>query len=196
MPRVALYARVSTTNGDQNPETQLIALREYCQQRGWNVVEEFVDRISGVKERRPSLDRLMADAKRRKFDTLLVWKLDRLGRSLTHLLNTLAEFDALGISFVSLTNAIDTTTPAGKLMFSVIGAVAEFERDLIRERVKVGMKRAQQGGTRSGRAIGRPTAAIDMRQVHALLAVGKSQRQIAKSLGVSPALINKKLKRT
>src|ERR1700678_4134992 len=106
MPRVALYARVSTTNGDQNPETQLIALREYCEQRGWKIAEEYVDRISGVKERRPSLDKLMADAKRRKFDTLLVWKLDRLGRSLTHLLNTLAEFDALGISFVSLTNAI------------------------------------------------------------------------------------------
>src|SRR5258707_13533245 len=115
--KVALYARVSTNNGEQNPETQLLALREYCGQRGWTMSEEYVDRVSGAKESRPALNRLMEDAKRRKFDAVLVWKLDRFGRSLQHLLNSLAEFNALGVSFVSYTNAIDTTTPAGKLMF-------------------------------------------------------------------------------
>jgi len=194
MPKVAIYARVSTTNGDQNPETQLLPLREYCQQRGWTVVEEYVDRITGAKESRPALSRLMDDAKRRKFDILLIWKLDRFGRSLRHLLNSLAEFDALGISFVSLTNAIDTTTPAGKLMFSIIGAVAEFERDLIRERVKVGMARAKRQGTRSGKAIGRPSASINMEEVRKRREASESLRSIAKDLGVSAALLVKRKK--
>lgn len=192
MPKVAIYARVSTNNGDQNPETQLVPLREYCQQRGWNVVEEYVDRITGAKEKRPALDQLMTDAKRRKFDTLLIWKLDRFGRSLRHLLNSLAEFDALGISFVSLTNAIDTTTPAGKLMFSIIGAVAEFERDLIRERVKAGMVRAKRNGTRSGNKIGRPATSFDMEDARRRRGAGQTLRAIAKDLGVSAALLVKR----
>jgi len=194
MPNVAIYARVSTTNGDQNPETQLMVLRDYCEQRGWNVTEEYVDHISGAKDKRPALDRLMADGKRRKFDIVLVWKLDRFGRSLKHLLNSLAEFDALGISFVSYTNQIDTTTPAGKLMFSMLGAFAEFERDLIRERVKAGMARAKRNGTRSGNLIGRPSAVIDLVSVRKRQSAGESLRAIAKDLKVSPALLVKRLK--
>lgn len=192
MSKVAIYSRVSTSNGDQNPETQLVPLREYCQQRGWTVVEEYVDRLSGSKDSRPALNRLMDDAKRRKFDTLLIWKLDRFGRSLRHLLNSLAEFEALGISFVSLTNAIDTTTPAGKLMFSIIGAVAEFERDLIRERVKAGMARAKKTGTRSGKKIGRPSAQINAVEVRQRRKAGESLRSIANDLNVSPALLVKR----
>jgi DNA invertase Pin-like site-specific DNA recombinase len=193
MPKVAIYARVSTTNGDQNPETQLMALREYCQQRGWTVVEEYVDRVSGAKESRPALNRLMEDGKRRKFDTLLIWKLDRFGRSLRHLLNSLAEFEALGISFVSYTNAIDTTTPAGKLMFSMLGAFAEFERDLIRERVKAGMARAKKQGTRSGNAVGRPRRAVDVNAVRKRQAAGESLRSIARDLDVPPSLLVRRL---
>jgi DNA invertase Pin-like site-specific DNA recombinase len=194
MPKVAIYARVSTTNGDQNPETQLTVLREYCQQRGWPDPQEYVDRVSGAKESRPALNRLMEDAKRRKFDTLLIWKLDRFGRSLRHLLNSLAEFDALGISFVSYTNAIDTTTPAGKLMFSMLGAFAEFERDLIRERVKAGMARARKSGTRSGKKIGRPSSSIDIEEIRKRREAGESLRTIAKDLGVSAALLVKREK--
>lgn len=192
--KVALYARVSTTNGNQNPETQLVALREYCQQRSWVIQEEYVDRVTGAKESRPALDRLMTDAKRRKFDTLLVWKLDRFGRSLRHLLNSLAEFEALGISFVSLTNGFDTTTPAGKLMFQMLGAFAEFERDLIRERVKAGMARAKKHGTRSGNAIGRPLTKLNIAAVRRRREAGESLRRIAGTLKVSPALLVKRLK--
>lgn len=194
MPKVAIYTRVSTANGDQNPETQLMPLREYCSQRGWTVSEEYVDRLSGAKESRPALNKLMSDAKRRKFDIVLVWKLDRFGRSLRHLLNSLAEFEALGISFVSLTNAIDTTTPAGKLTFAIIGAVAEFERDLIRERVKAGMARAKRHGTKSGNAIGRPSADVDMRAVRERRKSGESLRKIASDLDVSASLLVKRLK--
>ncbi len=192
--KVAVYARVSTVNGGQKPETQLMALREYCQQRGWEVVEEYVDHISGAKESRPALNRLMADAKRRKFKAVVVWKLDRFGRSLRHLVNSLAEFDALGVSFVSMTDAIDMTTPQGRLMFNIIGSMAEFERGLIRERVKVGMKRAKEQGTRSGLPIGRAGSDVTLEDVQRHQAKGESVSQIAEALQVSRALIYKRLK--
>ena len=124
--KAAMYGRVSTHNG-QNPEMQLRELREYCQHRGWDVTGCYTDvGVSGTKDSRPALNRLMADAHQRRFDAIVVWKLDRFGRSLRHLLNSLAELEALGVAFVSLRDNLDLTTPTGRLMFQVIGAMAEF----------------------------------------------------------------------
>lgn len=190
--RVALYARVSTINGGQNPETQLFAMREYVQQRQWVITEEYVDNgISGAKESRPALNRLMADAKHRKFDVVLVWKLDRFGRSLRHLVNSLAEFESLGIAFVSMTDSLDMTTPQGRLMFGIIASMTEFERSLIRERVKAGMKVAKAKGHKSGPK--GPRISLNMQDIRLRMAGGESQRAIAKSLNVSPALLTKRL---
>ncbi len=132
--QVALYARVSTLN-NQDPEMQLAELREYAGRRGWQIVEEFTDQgVSGCKESRPALNRLMSDACRRRFDAVLIWKIDRFGRSLKHLVNALAELAALGVAFISLRDNLDLSTPSGRLMFQIIGAMAEFERALIQER--------------------------------------------------------------
>jgi DNA invertase Pin-like site-specific DNA recombinase len=151
-PRAALYARVSTLNNGQDPTLQTRELREYCQCRGWQIVGEYVDAgVSGSKDSRPELNRLMADAHQRRFDAVLVWKLDRFGPSLRHLVNALAEFEALGVSFVSLRDNLDLSTPSGRLMFQIIGAMAEFERSLIVERVKAGMRNARAKGRRIGR---------------------------------------------
>jgi DNA invertase Pin-like site-specific DNA recombinase len=188
--KVAIYARVSTVNGGQNPDTQLMPLREYCGQRGWEVVGEYIDRVSGAKETRPALSRLMTDASRRKFGVVVVWKFDRFARSVSHLLRALEEFKALGVEFVSLTESVDTSTPMGKMIFTVLGAVAELERNLIVERVKAGVQRARS----QGRIAGRKVPKIDIEAVRTRIAFGESQRQIAKSLGVSPALITKRLK--
>ena len=149
--KAAMYGRVSTHNG-QNPEMQLRELREYCQHRGWDVTGCYTDvGVSGTKDSRPALNRLMADAHQRRFDAIVVWKLDRFGRSLRHLLNSLAELEALGVAFVSLRDNLDLTTPTGRLMFQVIGAMAEFERSLIVERVKAGMRNARAKGKHIGR---------------------------------------------
>ena len=144
-PRVAIYARVSTLN-NQDPEMQLREVREYCERRGLVVTEEYVDRISGSKESRPHLNRLMADAQRRRFDIVVVWKLDRWGRSLKHLVNSLAQLESLGVAFISLRDNLDLTTPSGRLMFHVIGAMAQFERSLIQERVRAGLRNARAKG--------------------------------------------------
>jgi DNA invertase Pin-like site-specific DNA recombinase len=147
--KVALYARVSTD--DQEPENQLVELRRYAQARGWESVE-FVDKgVSGSKDRRPALDELVAAAKRRKFDAVVCWRLDRLGRNLRHLILLLDELQALGVSFVSLGEGIDATTPAGRLQLAVLGAIAQFERDRIVERVRAGLARAKAQGQRLGR---------------------------------------------
>jgi DNA invertase Pin-like site-specific DNA recombinase len=141
--RVALYARVSTLN-NQDPEMQLTELREYAGRRGWQIVAEFTDQgVSGSKESRPALNRLMSDACRRTFDAVLVWKIDRFGRSLKHLVNALAELAALGVAFISLRDNLDLSTPSGRLMFQIIGAMAEFERALIQERVRAGIRNAR-----------------------------------------------------
>ena len=151
--RVAIYVRVSTTNHGQDASMQTRELRDYCGQRAWTIVGEYVDTgISGAKDRRPELDRMMGDAHRRCFDAVLVWKLDRFGRSLRHLVNALAELEARGVAFVSLRDNLDLSTPSGRLMFQIIGAMAEFERALIAERVKAGMRYARA----KGRCIGRP----------------------------------------
>jgi len=154
--RVALYARVSTA--DQTTENQLIELRRYAEARGWTSTEYLEDGVSGAKERRPALDRLMGDARRRRFDVLLVWRLDRLGRSLKHLIVTLDELAALGIAFVSMNEGIDCMTPAGKLQLHLLAAIAEFERERIRERVMAGLQRARRQGQRLGRPRKTPSA--------------------------------------
>ena len=142
--RVALYARVSTANTGQSPEMQLRELREHCERRGWTVAGEDVDAgISGTKDRRPELDRLMADAHKRRFDVIAVWKFDRFARSVTHLLRALDTFRVLGVEFVSLSESLDTATPAGRMVFTVLGAVAELERSLIAERVRAGLRNAR-----------------------------------------------------
>jgi DNA invertase Pin-like site-specific DNA recombinase len=148
--RTAIYARVSTL--DQHTDNQLQELRRYAQARGWSIHQEYVDSgISGAKESRPALDAMIKDARRRRFDTVLVWRLDRLGRNLRHLILLLDDLHALGVAFVSLAEGIDATTPAGKLQLHILGAIAEFERGRIQERVRAGLARARAQGKRLGR---------------------------------------------
>src|SRR5579864_2813362 len=185
--RVVLYSRVSTNNG-QDPLVQLRELREYCERRGWQVFGEYVDvGISGSKEKRPELDKLLAEAHRRRFDAVVVWKFDRFARSVSHLLRALETFQSLGIEFVSLTEGVDTSTPAGKMVFTVLGAVAELERSLIVERVKAGLRNARAKGKR----LGRPRVAVDARRIAALRAEGHSWATIAAKLGVSERSIRR-----
>ena len=187
--RVAIYARVSTTNG-QSPEMQLSDLREYASRRGWEVFAEYVDNgVSGAKESRPELNRLMADAHRRHFDVVLCWKVDRFGRSLKHLVNALADLDSYGIAFVSLRDNLDLSTPSGRLMFQIIGAMAEFERSLIQERVRAGLRNAKL----RGKKLGRPPLALDCSRIARLRASGASIRTISAQLGVSASTVHKTL---
>ena len=149
--KIAIYARVSTKNG-QDPEMQIAELREYARNRCWKIAGEYVDKgISGASDSRPELNRLMADASRRRFDVIAVWKFDRFARSVSHLLRALETFRALGIEFVSLSESIDTSTPTGKMVFTVLASVAELERSLIGERVRAGLRNAKARGTRLGR---------------------------------------------
>src|SRR2546423_4074214 len=179
--RVALYARVSTFH-NQDPEIQLAELREYAGRRSWEIVEEFTDQgVSGCKESRPALNRLMSDACRRRFDAILVWKIDRFGRSLKHLVNALAELAALGVAFISLRDNLDLSTPSGRLMFQIIGAMAEFKRALIQERVRAGIRNAKAKGI----PIGRPRVVIDACRITALRAKGHSWEGIKAEIGVS-----------
>ncbi len=182
--KIAIYARVSTQ--DQDPGLQLSELRQYIKDRGWTVYREYVDKgQSGAKDSRPELNKLMIDAKRRRFDAVLVWKFDRFARSVKHLVNSLYEFKALGIDFVSHTEGIDTSTPLGEAMFSIIGAMAQLERDLIRERVTAGMRRARD----KGRALGRPKKEVDPEAFERLKERGLSMDEIAQELGVSRATL-------
>lgn len=143
--RAALYARCSTHDKGQDPELQLVPLREYCQRRGFTIAEEYVDNgVSGMKDRRPQLDRLMEAAKKRQIDCIVVWKLDRFKRSLKQLVTVLDELSSLGVGFISFQDNLDLTTAQGRLMFHIIGAMVEFERELIRERVKAGLENAKR----------------------------------------------------
>src|SRR6266581_3963235 len=179
--RVALYARVSTKNHGQTTETQALALQDYATHRGFNIVEEYRDEgISGSKDSRPALDRLMKDARGRKFDLIIVARFDRFARSVSHLLRALEEFSHLGIDFVSLSESVDTSTPMGKMIFTVLGAVAELERNLIKERVQMGISRARK----EGKQLGRPKRVFDRERARTMLQT-MSIREAARQLGVS-----------
>ena len=178
--RVGLYARVSTLNG-QDPQLQLHELREYAVRRGWEIAGEYVDvGISGAKDSRPELNRLMADAHKRRFDVVCVWKFDRFARSVSHLLRALETFRALGIDFCSFSEQLDTSTPAGKMVFTVLGAVAELERGLIAERVRAGLQNAK----RKGKKLGRRPVVVDAARIASLRATGASWRAISRQMGV------------
>ena len=186
--RAAIYARVSTANNGQDPTMQTRELQEYCERRGWTVAGEYVDiGISGTKERRPELDRLMSDAHKRRFDAVCCWRFDRFARSVSHLLRALETFKALGIEFVSLSEQVDTSTPTGKMVFTVLGAVAELERSLIVERVKAGLRNAKA----KGKHLGRPRIIVDTVRIAFLRTQGRSIRKIAAELGYSRSLVHK-----
>ncbi len=188
--RVALYARVSTNNR-QDPETQLLALREYAKARRLEVFAEYVDvGISGSKDSRPALNSLMADARKRRFDTVLVARFDRFARSTRHLVLALEEFNALGVDLISLSESVDTSTPMGKMVYTVIAAVAELERSLIRERVIMGLQRARVEGKRLGRP---PGTKASIKKIQKLKSEGLSIRQIASEMKVSKSTVSRLL---
>lgn len=186
--RTAIYARVSTL--DQHPENQTDDLRNYAKARGWEVVGEFTDQgISGAQRDRPGLDAMMKLVRRRKVDTVLVWKYDRFARNMVHLLHALEEFHSIGVDFVSFTEGIDTTTSMGKFVFGVFSSLAEFERSLISERVRNGMEKARKRGQR----IGRPSLDVDMTGLGVLRSQGLSFRQIASQVGISKSAVGQRL---
>jgi DNA invertase Pin-like site-specific DNA recombinase len=190
MKRAALYTRVSTI--DQHPETQLNDLRQMAAQRSYEVVQEYCDRISGVKAKRPGLDQMMADARRGRFDVVLVWASDRIARSVKHFLEVLDELSRSNIEYVSFRENIDTGGPLGRAIIIIVGAVAELERSLIVERVRAGMRRARLDGQR----IGRTPLILDSAAIHQDRQRGQSIRQIARGHSVSTATILRVLKKT
>jgi DNA invertase Pin-like site-specific DNA recombinase len=182
LQRVAIYGRVSTSNHGQDVTLQTRELENFVTARAWSLVDSYLDvGVSGSKDRRPQLDRLMADAHRRRFDVVCVWRFDRFARSVSHLLRALETFNALGIAFVSLSEQMDTTTPTGKMIFTVLGAVAELERSLIVERVKAGLRNARAKGKR----LGRPRKIVDAAKIATLRAQGRSWRKIARVMECS-----------
>jgi DNA invertase Pin-like site-specific DNA recombinase len=185
MKRAALYARVSTK--DQNADMQIREMREFSQKRGFDS-EEFVDQgHSGAKRSRPAFDRMMQQVKRRKFDVVIVWKFDRFARSLAQLVWAVDEFRALDVDFISLHDAADTTTPGGRLVFHIFGAIAEFERSLISERTRAGLAHAKAKGIRLGR---RPVP-VDIALIRSLRDSGKSWRAISRKLKIAPVTLQK-----
>lgn len=188
--RAAIYARVSKANNCQNPEMQLCEVREYCQRRGWEIAGEYVDAgICGAKEHRPQLDALITACRKRRVDAVVVYRYDRFARSLRQLVNALEEFRSLGIEFISLHEGVDTSTPNGRLVFGIFASIAEFERELIRDRVKSGIAAARSKGKR----LGRPRVSVDAARIAALRAQGRSIREIADELGYSRSLVHKTL---
>ena len=182
-PRAAIYARVSTF--EQTPENQLAKLRRYCEARGWTATEYVDTGVSGAKDRRPALDALLRNAKRRRFDVLVCWRLDRLGRTLRHLVTLIENLNSLGIGFVTLGEGLDTTTPSGRLQLHVLAALAEFERARIAERVKAGLARVRAAGGR----LGRPRASVADADVHRTAHL--SVREAAARLGVSRSVVQR-----
>ncbi len=191
--RAALYARCSTHDKGQDPELQLVPLREYCKRRQFAVMGEYIDNgVSGSEDRRPSLDKLMDEVKKRRVDVIVVWKLDRFGRSLRQLVMALEELSGLGVGFISYQDNLDLTTPQGRLMFHITAAMAEFERELIRERVKAGIMNARRKGIRLGR---KPIPPMDIEKI--LSVYNKypemSVRQIASRVGIGKSTVQKTL---
>jgi DNA invertase Pin-like site-specific DNA recombinase len=193
MKRAAIYARVSTRNGHQDPEVQLMALRQVAERAGWQVFEEYVDHgISGAKgrDKRPAFDRLLKDAARRKFDIIMAWSVDRLGRSLQDLVGFLGDVHAQGIDLYLDRQGVDTTTPGGKALFQMMGVFAEFEREMIRERVCAGLEKARANGKR----LGRPTVPAGIEAaIRAGRQAGKGQLAIARDLGVGVSTVRRVL---
>jgi DNA invertase Pin-like site-specific DNA recombinase len=188
MKRAALYMRVSTL--DQHPETQLYDLRQMAQQRGYQIVEQYTDTISGARARRPGLDALIRDARRHRFDVVLVWASDRIARSVKHFLDVLDELNRLNIEFISFREQIDTGGPLGRAVVVIIGAIAELERNLIIERVRAGMRRARL----EGRHIGRPSLELDPAAILRDRQRGQSLGQLARSYRVSRSTIHRVLR--
>ena len=188
---VAIYARVSTDK--QQTDMQLHELRQYVKRSSWKIYNEYIDHgYTGANTKRPAFTSMMSDAKKKKFSVLLVWKLDRLGRSLKDLITTLDELGHLGIDFISYDNQLDTGTPTGKLTFQIIGAVAEFEKDIIRERVRAGLANAR----RKGKQLGRPKKPpIVQNQARILRGQGLSYRKIGKKLGIAESTARNWLKK-
>lgn len=185
--KAVAYARVSTHNG-QDPMLQIRELREYVQRRGWDLAGEYVDQgISGSKERRPALDSLLADAKRRRFDAVVVYRYDRFARSLRHLVNALEDFRSLGIDFISLHEGVDTSTPNGRLIFGIFASIAEFERELIRDRVRSGLRNAKANGKR----LGRPCVIVDLVRIESLRSEGHGWRTVAAQMGISERTVRR-----
>jgi len=179
--------RVSTKGHGQTTDTQALALREYAERRGFDILGEYRDEgISGSKDSWPALDRLMKDARTRKFDVVIVARFDRFARSVSHLLRALEEFNHLGIDFVSLSESIDTSTPMGKMIFTVLGAVAELKRNLIKERVHMGISRARK----QGKSLGRPKRIFDREKACEMLQ-RMSVREVARQLGVSRGVVER-----
>jgi len=188
MKKVGIYCRVSTQ--DQTTDSQLLDLRRYAADRGWAIYQEYTDNgISGSVDKRPALDSLMADASKRRFDSVLVWRFDRFARSTTHLLLALDQFRNLGIDFVSFQENIDTSSALGSAIFTIISAVAQLERDIIAERVKMGLRRAKA----RGKKLGRPRVSIDLDKLRELHGKGLSHRKIAAVMDISQATIGRAL---
>ena len=187
MKRAALYLRVSTL--DQHPETQLLDLRQMAAQRGYEIVQEYTDRISGTKAKRPGLDQMMTDARRGRFDVVMVWACDRIARSTRHFLEVLDELNRIEVEFVSYRESIDTGGPLGRAIVIIIGAIAELERGLIVERVRAGMRRAKL----EGRHIGRPALSLDREAILRDRQHGQSLGQLAKTYRASRATIHRVL---
>ena len=187
--RVAIYCRVSTS--DQSPENQLLDLRRFVESRGFEIYKEYIDRgVSGSKANRPALNELMKDAKKRRFDSVAVWKFDRFGRSVKHLIESLELFRSLKIDFISFQENVDTSTSTGKLVFDVMAAISEFERSLIQERIKSGLRRAKAKGKR----LGRPKKELNLRAIRILKHNHKkSLREIEKELGVSRSVLSRRM---
>src|SRR5450631_4013339 len=181
--------RVSTV--DQHPETQLLDLRQMAAQRGYEVVQEYTDRISGAKARRPGLDQMMADARRGRFDVVMVWACDRIARSTRHFLEVLDELNRIEVEFVSFREQIDTGGPLGRAIVIIIGAIAELERSLIVERVRAGMRRARLEGQRIGRA----PLVLDNVAIQQDRQRGQSIREIAKGHRISTATVQRVLRK-
>ncbi len=180
--RAALYARISTLNHGQDPEVQLRELREFCQRRGFAIAHEYVDKgISGSREKRPALDKLLADCSKRRIDAVVVYRYDRFARSLRQLVNALEEFRSLGVEFISIHEGVDTSTPNGRLVFGIFASIAEFERELIRDRVRSGLAAAKAKGKR----VGRPRVAVDVRRIESLRRQGRSWAEITRETGIS-----------
>ncbi len=186
--RIGIYARVSTK--DQSCELQVCDLRAYCAARGFDLVREYIDvGQSGAKDSRPELNILMDDARKRQFDAIVAWRFDRFARSTKHLLSALEEFRSLGIRFISYQENIDTSSALGQALFTIVSAVAQLERDLIRERVSAGIRNARANGKKPGC----PKSSVDRERILELKAQGQSLRQIAANLGVGYGTVRERL---